>query len=199
MKSIQLFLVFAMVCFQAPARENTREITFDDIFRERVFSEAGYPGVRSMNDGRSFVRANGSMILRYSFRTGDFTGTLFSMEQLGSPAAGSIDAFELSEDNSRILITTNKERVYRHSFLADYYVYDFQAQSPIHLTGSGKVRLAAFSPDGQYVAYVRDNNLYSYDLEGRVEKQVTCDGEYNRVLNGAPDWVYEEDFRLSKG
>ena len=199
MKNILLFLVPVFFCLQTPAQEVTRKITFDDIYRERVFSEAGFSGVTSMNDGNFFVQAKGSVILKYSYRTGEYVETLFSMDMLGSAAAGSIDAFELTGDNSRILVTTNMERIYRHSYLADYYVYDFKDQSTLQLTGSGKMQLAGFSPDGEHVAYVRNNNIFIYDLVGRQEKQVTLDGEFNKIINGAPDWVYEEEFRFSKG
>ncbi|MGC9341110.1 MAG: DPP IV N-terminal domain-containing protein, partial [Bacteroidales bacterium] len=62
----------------------------------------------------------------------------------------------------------------------------------------GKQQLATFSPDSRKVAFVRENNLFWVDVENMEEKQLTFDGEYNKIINGAPDWVYEEEFGFNK-
>ena len=65
--------------------------------------------------------------------------------------------------------------------------------------GDSKFQLANFSPDGNYVSFVRDNNLFFYNLQSKKEKAITSDGLKNNIINGAPDWVYEEEFALVKG
>lgn len=56
-----------------------------------------------------------------------------------------------------------------------------------------------FSPDSHQIAFVRNNNIYLIKLLfGNSESQVTKDGEYNKVLNGIPDWVYEEEFAFNR-
>ncbi len=179
---------------QGPARE----ITFDDVFRDRIFTEADLSGLRPMNDGEHFTLLDGNAILKYSYRNGEFREVLFRPEQLNRPGVGSLEEYEFSADDSKILVALDKIRVYRHSYLADYYVVNIKDGSHRFLSGSGKQQLASFSPDGSKVAFVRDNNLFVYDLERNKERQLTFDGERNRIINGAPDWVYEEEFAFSK-
>lgn len=62
----------------------------------------------------------------------------------------------------------------------------------------GKQQLATFSPDGTKVAFVRDNNIYYTNLTTNEEIQITFDGKANEIINGAPDWVYEEEFSFSQ-
>ena len=58
--------------------------------------------------------------------------------------------------------------------------------------------MATFSPDGDRVAFVRDRNLFIKNLKFGSESQITFDGEENKISNGAPDWVYEEEFGFNK-
>ena len=66
------------------------------------------------------------------------------------------------------------------------------------LSANGKQRLATFSPDGKKIAFVRDNNIFVTDLTSGTESQVTTDGRMNEIINGAADWVYEEEFGFSR-
>jgi dipeptidyl-peptidase-4 len=176
-----------------------REITFDDIYKKQVFSENSVHGLRSMNDGIHYTVLAGSSILKYSYRTGDLVDILFSMDQLDNPGTGSISGYEFTQDDKKILLATGSERIYRHSYRANYYVYDLKTKSAIFLSEKGKQQLGTFSPDGSEVAFVRENNLYIFDLETKTEQQLTSDGEHNKIINGAPDWVYEEEFAFSEG
>ncbi len=124
---------------------------------------------------------------------------LFRVDQLELPGGGTLEDYEFSEDDKKILLTINKEKIYRHSYRADYYVVDLVDASWIYLSENGKQQLASFSPDGKKVAFVRENNLFVYNLETGREQQLTFDGEHNHIINGAPDWVYEEEFAFSKG
>ena len=198
-RKIILQLLFLLPLFPAFGQGPGREITFDAVYREQVFAESDVSGLRSMNDGEHYTLMNGNMILKYSYSTGDFADMLFRVEQLGRPGGGTLDEYEFSHDDSRILVAVDKERIYRHSYRADYYMVDLRDGSVTFLSDSGKQQLASFSPDGRKVAWVRENNLYVFDLERGTERQLTFDGERNRIINGAPDWVYEEEFAFSKG
>ncbi len=66
------------------------------------------------------------------------------------------------------------------------------------MSEGGSQRLATFSPDGSRIAFVRDNDLFIHDLRFGSERQITNDGKYNHIINGAPDWVYEEEFAFNK-
>lgn len=196
---IALFLSGILFFQPGTGQGPDREITFDNIYRDRVFQESGLDGFNEMNDGEHYTLLDGDRILKYSYRTGDFAGVLFRIDQLGLPAGGSLEECWFSPDDRKILLGINKEKIYRHSYRADYYVFDRSDESALFLSEDGKQQLASFSPDGSKVAYVRGNNLYVFDLEDRTERQLTFDGEHNRIINGAPDWVYEEEFAFSKG
>ena len=196
---LSIILLLLLLSSQAWSMAANREITADDIFKKRVFSERSVRGLRSMKNGSNYTVLSSNGILKYSYRTGEMEEVLFSMDMLDQPAAGSMSGYEFSGDDKKILITTGRERIYRHSYRANYYVYDLETKSSIYISEKGKQQLGTFSPDGSKVAFVRDNNLYVFDLATRTERQLTFDGEYNKVINGAPDWVYEEEFAFSEG
>ena len=97
-----------------------------------------------------------------------------------------------------LLFATSKQAIYRHSFSAYYYMYNLTDSNITLLASEGMQRLATFSPDGNNVAYVYDNNLYYKDITKDINIQVTFDGKRNEIINGAPDWVYEEEFGFTK-
>ena len=80
----------------------------------------------------------------------------------------------------------------------DYYIWDIKAEILTKLSAGGKQRLASFSPDGSKIAFIRDNNIFIVDVASGKEDQITTDGLYNNIINGAPDWVYEEEFGFTK-
>jgi Dipeptidyl aminopeptidases/acylaminoacyl-peptidas es len=104
----------------------------------------------------------------------------------------------MSNDETRFLIPTSTESIYRHSTKSDYYVFDINSKKLTRLSENGKQSLADFSPDGTKVAFVRDNDIYIVDLNTGNEKQITTDGKRNHIINGTCDWVYEEEFSFTK-
>lgn len=48
------------------------------------------------------------------------------------------------------------------------------------------------SPDGQYVAFTKKNNLYTVHIPTQKETQLTTDGS-ETILNGYASWVYYEE------
>ncbi len=67
------------------------------------------------------------------------------------------------------------------------------------LSDGGPQQVPVFSPDGNLVAFVRDNNIFLVKLlYGSSESQVTEDGKQNAIINGIPDWVYEEEFGYNR-
>ena len=101
----------------------------------------------------------------------------------------------MSPDGKRLLIQTKTERIYRRSFTATYYIYTLQNNRLVPLSDNGPQQTPLFSPDGQQIAFVRDNNIFLVKLlYDNAEVQVTKDGQRNEVINGIPDWVNEEEF-----
>jgi dipeptidyl-peptidase 4 len=96
------------------------------------------------------------------------------------------------------LLTTDVQPIYRHSFTAINYVWNFVTEEFTPLSEKGAQQVATFSPDGDRVAFVRDNNIFIKSLKFGTENQVTYDGEKNKIINGIPDWVYEEEFGYNK-
>jgi dipeptidyl-peptidase-4 len=104
----------------------------------------------------------------------------------------------MSSDEKKLLLTTHFESIYRRSFKADYYVYDLTTKSLQKLSQGGKQSYATFSPDGTYVAFARDNNLFVVNLSDFKESQITSDGKFNSIINGSTDWVYEEELGFAQ-
>ena len=130
---------------------------------------------------------------RHSFVDDQLIATLFDVSQAGVYAIDKISDYIISPDGSHLLIETNRNRIYRRSFTADYYLYDVEGKTCRALSQGGPQQVPTFSPDSRWIAFVRQNNIFITDLEGH-ERQVTTNGEFNRVINGIPDWVNEEEF-----
>lgn len=118
----------------------------------------------------------------------------------GATAPLSIEGFDLSGDEQKVLIFTNSARVWRSNTRGDYWVVDLKTWNMKKLGGDAKpstLMFAKFSPDGTRVAYVRENNIYIEDLGGAI-KQITSDGS-RYIVNGTFDWVYEEELFCRDG
>jgi len=177
--------------------QESRSITLDDVYRSRKFSPRMLYGLNSMNDGLHYTVQNRSTLVKYSYKTGEMVEVLFDAGNFSE--IESFSGYSFNETENKILLETDQERIYRHSYLANYYVYDMANKSLIPVSKNGRQQLGTFSPDGSYVAFVRDNNLFIRELSKEAERQLTFDGVRNEVINGAPDWVYEEEFGFSQG
>lgn len=170
------------------------------------FSAEFVGGLASMNDGLHYTAteesdAFGTRIVKYSYATGLESSVIATSKDVFGNATTGIDGYEFSKDETQLLIQTETEPIYRHSFSANYYVYNISTKKTIPLTdfAKGKQMLADFSPDGKNIAFVRSNNLFVMNVESGKEKQLTTDGEWNKTINGSTDWVYEEEFAIAKG
>src|SRR5688572_9564257 len=184
---------------------NAQELLkLEDIWGNRQFVAAGLPEVRSMNDGLYFTELSdypgGQCVVKNDFKSGKTVDTLFRSEVLKkSGKAADISDYQLSDDESMILISTETESIYRHSTRSTHYIYNIKSKSVTPVSMNGKQMYATFSPNGKYVAFVRDNNLYIKELSSGNERAVTTDGKKNEIINGATDWVYEEEFSFDRG
>lgn len=176
-----------------------KQLSLNDFFVNGTFATKGVSGLRSMNDGEHYtvLEDRGTKIVKYSYKTGQPVATLVDLGKLETDVKH-IAGYEFNHDESRILISTNKKPIYRRSFTADYYIFDFKNKELNPLAEDGNQRLATFSPDGLRIAFMRDNNLFIKDLRFGTIRQITHDGKLNHVINGAPDWVYEEEFAFNK-
>ena len=200
-RSLILTLFLMMGTFFATAQEK-KNITLEDLYMKPTFYAKSVRGMNSMKDGATYGSFERGALNIYNYKTGKLVKTLFDIKDLvleGAEAPIPMQNYELSDDESKLLVLTDMESIYRHSYTANYYVYDLKTKSLQALSDNGKQRLATFSPDATKVAFMRDNNLFIKDLATGKEMQFTNDGIYNHIINGAPDWVYEEEFSFSQG
>ena len=196
---ISLFLVFGAISASAQEKKN---FDLEDLYARPTFYAKSVRGMNSMKDGKTYASFEKGQLNIYNYKTGKLEKTLFGIADLtmhpDSLPIGLQD-YVLSDNEDKMLCATEMESIYRQSFHATYYVYDFNTKTLQPLSNNGKQRLATFSPDATKVAFMRDNNLFIKDLKTGEEKQFTNDGLYNHIINGAPDWVYEEEFSFSQG
>ena len=196
---VSLFLVFGTLSASAQEKKN---FELEDLYMRPTFSAKSVRGMNSMKDGKTYASFEKGQLNIYNYKTGKLEKTLFGITDLtlhpDSLPIGLQD-YTLSDNEDKMLCATEMESIYRHSYHATYYVYDFKTKTLQPLSENGKQRLATFSPDATKVAFMRDNNLFIKDLKTGEEKQFTNDGLYNHIINGAPDWVYEEEFSFSQG
>lgn len=141
------------------------------------------------------IEDDGKRIVTYSFKTGKQTGVLFDVANHSGDSIESLDDYSVSPDGRLLLLQTNTQSIYRRSFTADHYLYDTTSKTLTKLSKEGREQIPTFSPDGRRIAFVRDNNIYVE--EGGKERQLTFDGERNKVINGLPDWVSEEELSFN--
>ena len=128
-------------------------------------------------------------------RTGQQVAVLFDVATARGAKLEGVDDYIMSPDGRRMLIQTQTKPIYRHSFTAVYYIYDIRNNKLEPLSDGGPQQTPVFSPDGNQIAFVRDNNIFLVKLLfDNAESQVTKDGKCNEIINGIPDWVYEEEF-----
>jgi len=191
--SVVLFVIFSLSAF------SQKKIELSDVIGKQTFIEKSVTGLRSMNDGLYYTtEENRNKIVKYSYKTGTQAEVLFDLSKIGNPGFSEFSDYAFSDDETKILFTTNKKSLYRHSFTADYFVWNRTTKEMAPLSANGSQQLATFSPDGERVAFVRNNNIFIKSLKFGTENQVTRDGKVNEIINGAPDWVYEEEFSFNK-
>ncbi len=190
----------ALLTSNAIAQNGRKQFEFDDFFKNYTFYSPVARSLISMKDGENYVASEGrgTRLVVQSYETGETINTLLDLAEFKKDKIKTFSDYSLSADETKILLLTEKESVYRHSFTANYFVYDMAKQTLIPVSDNGKQQMATFSPDGSKVAFVRQNNLYYSDLVTGKETQVTNDGKFNYIINGIPDWVYEEEFEFNK-
>ena len=179
---------------------NAQVVTLQEVANGAYRTE-GISGIKPMLDGEHYtqISRDRKKIVKYSFKTGKEVATVFDVSTARDCTIKSFDDYIMSPDESRILIQTETKPIYRRSFTAVYYIFNVRNNTMEALSEGGPQQVPLFSPDGNQIAFVRNNNIYLVKLLfGNSESQITEDGKYNEVLNGIPDWVYEEEFGFNR-
>lgn len=195
-----LTFLFVSVSISLNAQQNNAKISVEDIWEKYEFVPRSVPGFNFQNDGKHYTRLEENKIKQYDFTTGQFVKDIFDASSVSgnSEFNGKMDDYTFSKDESKILIKTETESIYRRSTRANFYVWDKNNNTLTTVEKEGKQRYTSFSDDATKVAFVRGNNMYYKDLASGRITQITSDGKFNSIINGSADWVYEEEFSIAK-
>ncbi|GGE99694.1 S9 family peptidase [Flavobacterium limi] len=174
-----------------------QKITVENIY-SGAFRTKGMDELQSLKNTNQYTVLNVDQASRsmqidlYDFATLKKVSNLIDTKNHAQLADG-IDSYTFDAAEKKILIACNTNQIFRHSFTADYFLYDIASKSLTKLFGF-QVQEPTFSPDGTKIAYARENNLYVYDVASKKSTAITTDGKKNAIINGITDWVYEEEF-----
>lgn len=191
MKMHGLALTGAALCLSAAAAAQPG-FTYADIAAGK-FTQKTVSGVRSMADGLHYTAVKDGLIIRYAYADGAPRDTLCDTRKVVGDAFAD---YSLSRDERIILLRHDSRPLYRRSAYSKYTVYNRDTGTAAPLTERDSIRLAVISPDGRRAAYVWRNDIYIVEFAADYEERITDDGSPGHILNGVPDWVYEEEFGL---
>ncbi len=191
---MRIILILLFVLSQSVSAQN-KEITLEDIWVKNTFRTESLEAFHSMKNGDFYTILNhnsyGTYLDKYDYKTLEKVETLVMSKDL--EGIKNFNDYTFSQDEKKLIIGVDLERIYRRSKKGRYYVYDLNTKS-LELISELEIQEPTFSPDGSKVAFVHQNNLYIKDLQSKETRQITTDGEKNKVINGITDWVYEEEF-----
>lgn len=202
----------AALLLGATVAQASEPLSVEDV-RGGKYRGKSVPAFRSTADGKHYtaITADGRSIVKYQYSNGQAVDTLLNLNKV-KPEEGldvsslRLSGYELSQDEERLLVWSNRDYIYRRSYKADYFYFVIEAggvrrQAFKRLT-QGKVQAVSMAPDGRQLVFMRDNNLFHVRVMSAgidlAERQMTDDGETNKIINGVPDWVYEEEFAMDR-
>ena len=196
MKRIFLFIGF-IIANQLSAQ--LKKVSLEDILENRTFSARSIPGFNFMKNGMEYTSLVANQIKVIDIQSGKKEKIIFDLKELNNPSIQQLNSYSFSNDERKILFSQNDEQIYRHSSKGEYYSYDIETKKLTRIFPQGKIMYPQFSPQGDKIAFVFENNLYVQDLSAENNIiQITKDGKWNEIINGASDWVYEEEFVLTR-
>jgi dipeptidyl-peptidase-4 len=198
MMRIWLLLIIVVLTLGVTAQNKNVELV--DFVTEGTFNAKGINQLRPMKDGLHYtvLEAGGQKVVKYAYASKKQVAVLVDIPELKNTTIESIQDYEFSGDETKMLVFTNRQSIYRRSFKADYYVVDIVRKEIEPLSAKGAQQAAAFAPNGYSVAFVRDNDLHIKNLRFQTETAITSDGAKDTIINGVPDWVYEEEFAFNR-
>lgn len=185
------FLFFISVSIFAQEKITLEEI-WSGAFRTQGMDELNAMKNTNQYTVLNFDRATRSMqIDLFDYSTLEKVSTLLNSKDFSE--LNGIDSYTFNEKENQILIANNSSQIFRHSFTADYFLYDI-ASKRLTKIADYQIQEPTFSPNGSKIAYAYQNNLFVYDIASKKHIQITTDGKKNAIINGITDWVYEEEF-----
>uniref|UniRef100_A0A6Q2YNP4 Uncharacterized protein n=1 Tax=Esox lucius TaxID=8010 RepID=A0A6Q2YNP4_ESOLU len=167
-----------------PKRPFTLEDYFNDTIRYKIYN------LRWISDYEYLHKTRQGNIMLHNAETGNF------VEYISNKTFEQVHATDyiISADRKYICFESNYSKQWRHSYTASYSIYDYDTSTFINPVNIPQlVQYFSWAPTGNKLAYVWNYNVY-LKLNATAEAiQVTHNGKENKVLNGVPDWVYEEE------
>ena len=199
MNKRSLLLLFSLILLTAAVvAQEKKAITLEDIFKKGTFRTQGIGAIRWMNDGQYYTARettdNLVSLVKKDITTGNTIATIVTSDEVGFKFRG----YRFSSDEKKLLFPSETESIYRRSSKSVFHVYDIEKKELQKIANGEKVMYATFSPDASRLAYVKNNDLYMVALSDMREQRITTDGKWNHIINGNADWVYEEEFSMSK-
>ena len=185
--AILLLLVIQFFSSFSQKKIEVEQVTDGSFYQESVRS------LNWMNDGQFYSALDQNKIIKYSVLSGDEVETIVDGNELDLD----IRSYSFSDDESLVLIMTDRQSIYRRSYTAVFYLYN-RATKEMKKLSDGRQAYATISPDNTKIAFTRENNLFYVDIASGNEVAVTTDGKFNHVINGSSDWVYEEELYITK-
>ncbi|KAK3543578.1 hypothetical protein QTP70_023909 [Hemibagrus guttatus] len=169
-----------------------RTFTFDDFYNDTIRYQTY--SLRWISDNEYLHKTKDGNLYLHNVET--MTSSLY----LSNSTFAQVDATDyiVSADKKYICFESNFSKQWRHSFTASYSIYDMETQAFITPTYLPEViQLLIWAPVGSILAYVWNYNIYIKPNATAEPMQVTNDGKVNQILNGIPDWSYEEEVFVS--
>ena len=182
-------IILSLTVFALSVCSFAQQITLECIYGGK-YRENSLFGVNSLNDGENYTILTKDGLVKRSYESTLKKGQSADVTLV----KGQFEGYEFSADERYVLLQTESNQIYRHSFTAKFEVYDTKTQAKTLLFDGKGIQEPLFSPDASKVAFAFENNLYIQDLKTNKVTQVTTDGKKNNIINGINDWVYEEEF-----
>ena len=201
-KIIVLALLAGLFLFTSQELLAQKKVTFENVF-DGTFSAKGYGQFAWMKSGGAYSNLNGDKgkqsLTKHSIVDESVDTLMKALDFKFEGKVLEVDDYSFSSDESKVLLETESERLWRRSTRGVFYIFDLNTREMTRLTSrESKQSYAEFSPNSSHVAYFSENNLFLVDLSNYSEKAITTDGKFNHIINGAADWVYEEEFSFAK-
>ena len=192
-----LFTLFAFMFGGSLVNAQQKTVSLEDVFKNGTFNQKSVYGINWMKDGQyysSLINEGYPKVVKINIATGQQEQVLIDGQQLGI----NFSNYSFNNDETKALLASEVESIYRRSSKGIYHVLDLKSGNVQQLLNGEKISYATLSPDNTKVAFVKDNNLYFVELSSNKVHQVTHDGKWNHIINGAADWVYEEEFSMAQ-
>ena len=193
---------FFCLLFLVGLKITAQQITVEKIWKKYEYYPKGVEDFKSMKDGEHYSRIgeDGSILIYKLMDANDKGEVLVNKNSLVyNDSIIAYEDYEFNSDETKVLFMTNIKPIYRRSYTAIYYLYDIKTKQLVPLDDKHKPQtLAEYSPDGKSVSFIHGNDIFVMELASGKSIKLTEDGKRNKIINGTSDWVYEEEFGITK-